>query len=141
MERLNLKYEQLQKAYKQLAKIINLFLEKKNNNAPEEELIVYQDSLIQRFEICFDLTWKYIKTYLEDMLGIIAKSPKAVFQESFKQDLFDENTLRFFLSMVDDRNTTTHVYDEETVREIGGRITDYYKIMKNNFDNLKPSKK
>ena len=124
MERLNLKYEQLQQAYKQLKIIIKLFLEKKDNAVPKEELIIYQDSLIQRFEICFDLTWKYIKTYLEDIHGIVSRSPKFVLQESFKQNLFNEKTLKKFLSMVDDRNTTSHVYDEDTAEEIGKRIEE-----------------
>ena len=106
------------------------------NNIDDIEMA--RDSVIKRFEFCYDITWKYLKQYLEDTLGVIAKSPKPVFQEAFKQTIINEQELGTLLSMVDDRNTTSHVYSEETAEEISYRISNYYIVIKNIIERIKP---
>ncbi|GAB1353718.1 hypothetical protein MASR1M12_24560 [Erysipelotrichia bacterium] len=48
------------------------------------------ESVIQRFEICYDCMWKTLKRYLIEELGIpeVPNSPKPVFRLAFENDLF-----------------------------------------------------
>jgi nucleotidyltransferase substrate binding protein (TIGR01987 family) len=85
---------------------------------------VVRDGVIQRFEFTYELAWKTTKEYLED-LGIVDKnSPKAVIKEAFAQKLISNEDI--WLSMLRDRNMTSHIYKEEMAKEIAGRITKYY---------------
>ena len=92
---------------------------------------VVRDGVIQRFEFTYELAWKTTKEYFED-IGIVDKnSPKAVVKEAYAQKLIsDEQT---WLLMLNDRNLTTHVYKEETAKEIVARIINNYI---NEFENL-----
>lgn len=129
MEKLRLRYTTLLKAYSTLEKIIELFLEKRNLHQ-EDVIIIYRDSVIKRFEFCYDITWKYLQHYLSDKHGISAKSPKTVFQECLDQKIVSQEESRQLLSMVDDRNITTHQYSEERAQQIVQRIINYSALMK-----------
>lgn len=74
---------------------------------PGSDLIRDRDSAIKRFEIAFDLCWKYAKAYLEEEKGMICKSPKDCFRELYKQGVikYDQE----WLKMTDMRNNTVHI--------------------------------
>jgi nucleotidyltransferase substrate binding protein (TIGR01987 family) len=85
---------------------------------------VIRDGVIQRFEFTYELAWKTIKEYLED-IGIVDKnSPKAVIKEAYAQKLIVNE--KNWLVMINDRNLTTHVYKEEIAEEIAERIMNIY---------------
>ena len=85
---------------------------------------VIRDGLIQRFEFTYELAWKTTKEYLED-IGIVDKnSPKAVIKEAYAQKLIDVEEC--WLLMLNDRNMTSHVYNEKIADEIAGRIAGSY---------------
>ena len=91
--------------------------------------VIVRDSAIQRFEYCFEISWKLLKEYLKVHEGIICNSPKSCFKEAFKVNLLtEENTIKA-LEMTDDRNLTSHTYHEELANEIFRKITDYYHLM------------
>jgi len=77
----------------------------------ETKTPMIRDSAIQRFEFCLDLTWKTLKTYLEDNKGIIVKSPKECFRVAYQQNLIDYDLK--WLELVDLRNETVHTYNED----------------------------
>jgi len=54
----------------------------------EKEAIA--ESVIHRFEICYDCLWKVLKRYLTEELGIpeMPNSPKPIFQIAFENMLF-----------------------------------------------------
>lgn len=86
----------------------------------------YRDSLIQRFEYTFDLTWKFLSDYLEQEGRMLAvKTPKTIFRESLKANILSEDQVRLAVDMVDHRNLTTHGYDEQLIEEISKSIPDY----------------
>ena len=99
----------------------------------------YRDSMIQRFEYSFDIIWKYLKNYLVEILGIKIqiKSPKTIFRECLKAELLTEDDIRKTLKMVDDRNQTTHAYNEKLAEKISQQIPNYYKLMKKILDETK----
>lgn len=92
---------------------------------------VIRDGVIQRFEFTYELAWKTTKEYLED-IGIMDKtSPKAVIKEAYAQKIIINE--KIWLSMIKDRNTTSHMYLEKMAIDIAERITNCYI---NEFDKL-----
>lgn len=88
-----------------------------------------RDGLIQRFEFCFEILWKCGKDYLKDVEGLDAASPKTVIRLLREVKLFTDEETVLALKMVDDRNLTTHTYDEELAVELSKRILGYEVLM------------
>ena len=70
------------------------------------------ESVIQRFETCYDCLWKVLKKYLTEELGIpeTPNSPKGVFKLAHENDLFAV-PLEQWLNYADARVGTSHDYD------------------------------
>lgn len=83
---------------------------------------VERDALIQRFEFSFELLWKCAKEYLYVVEGIDAASPKKVIRCCRELGLLDDEQTREALQMADDRNLTTHTYDETFAQAVVERI-------------------
>ncbi len=73
------------------------------------------DGSIQRFEFCFELVWKTLKSFLEDE-GISCNSPKSSLQQAYRIQLIDNEDA--WLKLLKARNLTVHVYDENMAKEI-----------------------
>jgi len=86
------------------------------------------DGAIQRFEFTFELAWKLARAMLS-YNGIEADSPRLVIKEAFRMKIFADG--QGWIDMLEDRNKTSHIYDERTAREI------YKKIKKNHVPLLK----
>ncbi len=128
MERIKAQYRQLLKAYKTLDLAIN-YLTHITKSADPILTDIYHDSLIQRFEFCYDLSWKYLKEYLRVTHGIELRSPKTVFQECLKQKIITEQETALLLEMVDARNSSSHIYDEEMAATISKKIPKYAQFL------------
>ena len=91
---------------------------------PKDEFM--RDSAIQRFEFTLDLSWKAVKTYLEEKSGIVCNAPKQCFREAYQQGLikYDDK----WLLLVDMRNETVHTYKEEVADKIYGALPDAVKL-------------
>ncbi len=83
------------------------------------------DGVLHRFEFTFELAWKTMKDYLEYQ-GIVEKigSPREVIKEAFSAGLIDNGEI--WIKMMISRNTLSHLYDEETSREIYDDIKGEY---------------
>jgi nucleotidyltransferase substrate binding protein (TIGR01987 family) len=78
----------------------------------DRELVV--EGTIQRFEMVVELTWKTLKRALE-YEGLHPKTPRDSLKEAFKLGwLHDEDV---WLDILDQRNTTSHVYLSEELAE------------------------
>ena len=85
---------------------------------------VVRDGVIQRFEFTYELAWKTTKVFLENTGIVDINSPKAAIKEAYAQKLiYDEKN---WLLMLNDRNTTSHMYKEEMAAEIAERISGCY---------------
>lgn len=117
MTRLKNKLFNFSKALQRLKEAAEVFKQKDTGD-------VIRDGLIQRFEFTYELSWKTTKEYLED-IGIVDKnSPKVIFREAYSQKLIENE--ENWLLMLNDRNQTSHVYQEKMAEEIAGRIVDIY---------------
>lgn len=84
-------------------------VERLDEACAQEENSFIRDSVIQRFEFCYELAWKMLKLRLEKE-DIDARSPKAVLQESLQQGYIQDGNLWTELHRM--RNETSHTYDE-----------------------------
>ena len=125
-EKYNRNIESLGKALSQLEKAL---LEPGNP--------IVRDASIQRFEFSYELCWKTLKIYLEEMHGIRAVSPRLVFKEAFALDLLENEDI--FIEMIESRNTLSHTYNEDQAQSIYVKCGEYLKEMKTVLQNLNPS--
>jgi nucleotidyltransferase substrate binding protein (TIGR01987 family) len=91
---------------------------------PETELI--RDATIQRFEFTFEVVWKTLKLYLERQ-GHECGGPRSTLKKAFAENLIStpEEADRW-LQMLEERNLTSHAYDEALARRIYGHIVQDY---------------
>lgn len=92
-----------------------------------EKTEIVRDSAIKRFELCFDLAWKCIKSYARRE-GIECNSPRSCLKVAFQLNLisYDEN----WLKMLDDRNLAVHIYREEYAEKLYSRLSLYEGLLK-----------
>lgn len=117
---INDKIEQLEKVFENLKIIIDAY-EKEKDKIIKDGL---RDSIIQRFEFVTELSWKLMKKYLDENLVLEVYSPRSVIKESYKQDLIENGEL--WLDILEDRNLTSHTYDENTANRIKDNIVNKY---------------
>ncbi len=75
------------------------------------------ESVIQRFETCYDCLWKVLKRYLTERLGLpdTPNSPKPVFRLAFENGLL-AGPVEHWLQYADARTGTSHDYDGEKAK-------------------------
>ncbi len=100
-----------------------------NTKKEDENYEIFRDSAIQRFEITIEAFWKCVKILLMKKEGVICNSPKGCIRELFLNGYVDENDLEILLKMIDDRNLTSHTYDEEVADEIFQRLKVYLELL------------
>lgn len=86
-----------------------------------------RDGMIQRFEYCAELSWKTLREYLLDQGYDAPASPKGVMRQAYADGILQEEGP--WLSLLTDRNVTSHVYDEETANRVAGQIIEVYTPM------------
>ena len=91
--------------------------------------------LIQFFKAAFELSWKTMKDYLEAQ-GFLVKTPRETIKQAFQIELIGDGET--WLQALEDRNLTTHTYDEETALQMERLIKEtYFPVMKDFYDKLK----
>lgn len=120
------KQKQFQKALKSLYEVLHI----------EEKNAILRDSSIQRFEYTSELFWKMLKEVLKDDFGIIAMSPKSVIRECVSQNIFSAKEGELFIEMMNDRNRTSHAYEEPIAEEIESRLPEYAEEMEDVWDEM-----
>lgn len=89
-------------------------------NSPSE---AEKGGIIQFFEISFELAWKVLKDYIENN-GEIVKSPRETLRKAYDTELIENG--KAWLDGLDDRNLSTHAYDEVQINQIITRIRNIY---------------
>lgn len=84
------------------------------------------ESVIQRFETCYDSLWKVLKRYLQEKLGIpdVTDSPKKIFRLAADNGLF-ESPFEQWLRYADARIATTHDYSGEKAAAARELMNDF----------------
>lgn len=95
-----------------------------------------KDGVIQRFEFTLELSWKALKSLLNEEGVESATTPKSTVKEGGKIGLI--KNIEIWIEMLDDRNLTSHIYNQAIADEIYERIANrYYEELKRNYEFLK----
>ena len=96
---------------------------------PEVTREAVAESVVHRFETCYDCMWKVLKRYLVEELGVAdaPNSPKPIFRLAFENRLLDGPVERW-LGYADHRVGTAHDYSlskaEDCLAATGDFIAD-----------------
>ena len=91
----------------------------------EEENELMIDAVLHRYEFTFELAWKTLRDYLEySGVAINTGSPREVIKESFVHNLISDGEV--WIKMMLARNSLSHLYDEETSRQVYNEIKNEY---------------
>ena len=84
------------------------------------------ESVIQRFETCYDSLWKVLKRYLNEELGVadVPNSPKPLFRMANENKLLASSLQRWF-QFAQARIDTSHDYDGEKARACLALVPDF----------------
>lgn len=94
-----------------------------------------RDGVIQRFEFCTELAWKTLREHLIEQGYTDINSPKAVMKTAFADGLL--NNEQGWLDILNSRNITSHIYDENTAAQVFSKIsTVYYPLFKELLQKL-----
>ncbi len=101
--------------------------------SPETNVLAI-DGTIQRFEFSIELFWKVLKKFLAEE-GYEVKSPKQALQEAYQMEWIHDEAL--WIQMLEDRNETSHTYDDALATKIYSHIGEYYSKMQEVYEILK----
>lgn len=124
MTKIEFKFAKLQKALKSLEAIYLKTPRKDRCNI---------DATIQRFKFTFELFWKLLKEFFIEK-GLEVNYPKETIREAFAARIISNEDI--WIQMLNDRNMTSHTYDEQLADEIFFKIRDYVPEMRKTFDYL-----
>lgn len=110
-------FEKLENYKKALARLEEALAEK------EPDQFVY-DAIIKRFEFTYELAWELLKALIEYKGGEDVRFPRDVFKEAYAKGLLKNGEI--WLDMLNDRNLSSHTYNQEKVMEIFMRIKHRY---------------
>ena len=120
--------ERIKEVYVDFKDALKRLQEALKKNAPKGSVAI--DGTIQRFEFTFELAWKLAKLVL-NYNGIEVDTPRLVVKEAFKAKLIKDGD--GWIDMLEDRNKTSHIYDEETAVQIYNKIKNNYAKLLENF--------
>lgn len=119
-ERLKYKIDQ----YRNAVKSFNTSLKIDTIGFSDILLDTVKSGIVQKFEVCSELLWKTLKIFLYEINGIDCKSPKTVIKEFYNQEYIDSESYQKFITILNDRNSLSHIYNKEQFEEIYLRVID-----------------
>jgi len=130
MESLNIKYEEIVRLLNAFETAIDLYHEAKDDcNVDVAIREAFRDSVIKRFELSYDLFWKYLREYIGNLQGAYADSPRKVFELCFQYGITHTDKEQSLFGMIKSRNLTTHTYNVDLANEMADKVPEYYEIM------------
>lgn len=129
MEEVILKHEHAMKALTQL----QLAIQTLHNQPPEIYYSGLRDSVIKRFEFTIDTLQKFLKSYLvfEHGLNEDIMSPRNIFRYSLESEIVNQEQFEALIDAIEDRNRTSHTYNEKLAEIICQRIYTHESVMCN----------
>ena len=124
MSKTDVSLKQFQNALARLTEVL-----KKEKNE------VYRDSAIKRFELCFDISWKLIKDFLEEEKGVSCRSPKDCFRLAFHNRIIEPNPE--WLRMTDRRNSAVHTYSEPLANSLYKDLPNFIQLFQKLLKDIK----
>lgn len=101
---------------------------------PRDEYM--RDSAIQRFEFTFELFWKALKARCE-LDGVRVSSPREALRGGFEIGLVPDDEA--ILRLLEDRNLTSHTYNETVADGIYDRLPEHARRMRAGLEAIRGS--
>jgi nucleotidyltransferase substrate binding protein (TIGR01987 family) len=93
--------------------------------AGEQELSdLEQQGLVQAFEFTFELSWNLMKDYLTAMGITEIIGSRGAVRHAFNQGIIPDGQV--WMSMIEDRNRSSHTYDDVIKNELVQKIVEQY---------------
>ena len=120
-------YQKFKKSLQQLELQFANFqgsVQRSNLTTLDKEAIA--ESVIQRFETCYDCLWKHLKRYLIEILGLpdVPNSPKPIFRIAAENHPLHAPTEQW-LNYADARIQPSHDYDGEKAKIALALMVDF----------------
>ncbi|MGE4440752.1 MAG: nucleotidyltransferase substrate binding protein [Desulfomicrobium sp.] len=94
----------------------------------EKMTVIERAGLIQFFEMAFEQSWKLLKDF-QEAEGFTIASPRQAIKQAFQSGLITDG--HAWISALEDRNLTTHTYNEQTADLVEQKIrNDYFPLLK-----------
>ncbi|MEW6006730.1 MAG: nucleotidyltransferase substrate binding protein [bacterium] len=120
------RFQNFEKAYLLIERTVAI------NNPSEAE----KGGLIQFYEMSFELAWKLMKDYLSEQ-GWNVQTPREAIKQAFQSGLIEDGQI--WIEALEDRNLTTHTYDESTADKVVSTIKKaYFPMLQQLYNRLKP---
>jgi len=111
------RFNSYKKAFATLERAVVATQERKLNEMEEQ-------GLVQSFEFTFELSWKLLKDYLESKGFNNFHGSKDTFKLAFQEGIISDGEL--WMEMIDNRNRSSHTYDESIARQIISLVLSKY---------------
>lgn len=115
------RFSNYRKALARLTQAVEIMQQRETAGNELEALL--QEGLIQRFEYTHELAWKVMKDYAEYQGYTDIRGSRDAIRKALEMGLIDD---RRWMESIEDRNLTSHNYDDETVEEIYESIVRVY---------------
>jgi nucleotidyltransferase substrate binding protein (TIGR01987 family) len=113
--------ERIKEKFAEYRKAVNKLKEALDEDASNPLLY---DGVMQRFEFTYEIAWKLMKLYLEFEGIATVNSPWAAFKEAFAAGIITDGET--WIDMINARNLTVHIYNEQMAKEIYNKVKDKY---------------
>ena len=123
------RFSNYQKALRRLDEAIEIVSRKTDWAESIDDLL--QEGLIQRFEYTHELAWKVMKDYAEYQGYTDVRGSRDAFRKALEMGLIQD---RRWMESIEDRNLTSHNYDDETAHEINRRLVLLYHPLFQSFE-------
>ncbi len=121
MENQDIRWKQRFENYKKAYSQFNKFLSKKDLNELEKQ------GLVQSFEYTHELAWNLMKDFLqyEGIQNLIGS--RSTTREAFDKGIISEGQI--WINMIESRNKTVHLYEENILNDELDKIINQYAIL------------
>jgi nucleotidyltransferase substrate binding protein (TIGR01987 family) len=123
--------ERVREIYSDFKKALDRLEESLQEDLSKGSIVI--DGTIQRFEFTFELAWKLARNLLA-YTGIEIEAPRMVIKESFKAKLIEDG--QGWIDMLEDRNKTSHIYDEKQALKIYEKIKTRHSQLLKDFSGI-----
>lgn len=130
MENLDIRWKQRFQNFEKSIRVLEQALEISHPD------VVQKAGIIQLFEVSFELGWKVMKDFSEFSGFMDIRSPRESIKKAFEMELITDGQI--WLEALENRNVSSHAYDEEKINLILVDIrTRYITLLRNLIKVLK----
>ena len=117
--------DNLQRALKGFAEVLDLKIDGYSDAIRD----AIENGRIQKFEYCAELFWKYVRSCLQTEGTEVPNSPRGAMKEALARGFLAEAEYPEGMQIYEDRNTCSHIYRQEVIPLILGRLPAHLALM------------